>query len=413
MLELFLARKIYKGDNGGRKVSKPAVIIAKAGVAIGLAVMIVSVAVVIGFKEEVQGKVIGFGSDIRISNFNAARSYETYPVVATDSVMQLVKSLPEVKHAQRYSTKPAMVKTDDSFQGVVVKGVGQEFDATFLKHYLIEGCIPKFSDEKPTNEMLISQSLARKLQLKLNDKVFVYFIQDEIRARRLTVKGIYRTNLSEYDNLFILSDLAMVNRLNKWEHDQVSGIELQVNNYEHLEEVTAEVARHFTNQVDQYGGTYFVQNIEELQAQIFAWLDLLDLNVWVILILMLGVSGFTVISGLLIIILERTQMIGLLKSLGAQNHSIRKLFLWLSVFLIGRGMLLGNAIGLLLCGLQYYFHIVKLDPTTYYVDTVPVSLSLWWWLLLNVCTLFLSVAMLIGPSYLITKIQPATSMRYE
>ena len=234
-----------------------------------------------------------------------------------------------------------------------------------------------------------------------------------MRVRPLTVTGIYQTNFSEYDNLFLLTDLYTVNRLNNWKPDQVSGAELQVKDYDRLPDITYEVAESTDNRADKYGGVYFVQNIEESNPQIFEWLGLLDLNVWVILILMIGVAGFTMISGLLIIIIERTNMIGILKALGANNLTIRKVFLWFSVFLIGKGMIWGNAIGLVFCLIQSQFHLFKLDPESYYVDSVPVSFNVWLFLLINAGTLLASVLMLLGPSYLITKINPASSMRYE
>ena len=398
-LSLFIARRIYRESDGGKQVSRPAVLIAMAGIAIGLAVMIIAVAVVIGFKSEVRNKVIGFGSHIQIANLDAVNSYETHPIA--------------VSHVQRYSTKPGMIKTDDAFQGMVLKGVGPEFDPGFMQEYLVEGEIPVFSDSVSSNQVLISKALATKMKLKLGDKIYTYYIQDNIRARRLTIAGIYQTNFSEYDNLFLLTDLYLVNRLNGWQPEQVSGVELQVHNYDKLEDITYEIAVDTDNQRDEFGGIYYVRNIEQLNPQIFEWLNLLDLNVWVILFLMIGVAGFTMISGLLIIIIERTNMIGILKALGADNFTIRKTFLWFAVFLIGKGMLWGNVIGLAFCFIQSQFGIFKLDPENYYVDTVSVSFNIWFFLLINAGTLLASVLMLIGPSFLITKINPASSMRYE
>ena len=328
-------------------------------------------------------------------------------------MMSALAGYPEISHVQRFSTKPGMIKTDDAFQGMVLKGVGPEFDPRFLQEYLVEGEIPVFSDSVSSNQVLISKSLATKMKLKLGDKIYTYYIQDDVRARRLTIAGIYQTNFSEYDNLFLLTDLSLVNRLNGWQPEQVTGVELQLKDYDKLEDTTYEIAIDTDNRKDEYGGTYYVRSIEQLNPQIFAWLDLLDLNVWVILFLMIGVAGFTMISGLLIIIIERTNMIGILKALGATNFTIRKTFLWFAVFLIGKGMLWGNVIGLAFCILQSRFGIFKLDPETYYVDTVPVSFNIILFLLINIGTLLAAVLMLIGPSYLITKINPANSMRYE
>ena len=395
-------------------MSRPAVLIARWGIAIGLAVMIVAVAVVIGFKHEVRDKVVGIGSDIVITNFDGQKSYETKPIAADDSLMEALHATSGVKHVQRYSTKPGMIMTDDNFLGMVLKGVSQEYDWTFLKKHLQEGEIPAFSDTASTNRTLISRTIANKLHLKTGDKLYTYYIQGEnVRARRLEVAGIYQTNFSIYDDLFLLTDLYTVNRLNAWQKDQVSGIELEVADYNQLETVKDAVRVEVDMVKDKYGGTYYTQSVEEQNPQIFAWLDLLDMNVWVILILMTGVAGFTMISGLLIIILERTNMIGILKALGADNLAIRKVFLSFSVFLIGKGMLWGNVIGLAFVGVQSFFRPFKLDPSTYYVDSVPVEFNVWWWVLLNVCTLVVSVLMLVGPSYLIAHIHPAKSIRFE
>lgn len=412
-LSLFIARRIYRDGDKGKRVSKPAVLIALIGVAIGLAVMIVTVSIVAGFKKEVRDKVVGFGAHIQVTNTDAARSYETRPIVASDSMISALSDYAGVKHVQRYSTKPGMIKTMDSFQGMVLKGLGPEFDASFFKKNLVEGEVPQFSDSASSNHVVISKELATKLKLKLGDKIDTYYIQNNIRARRLKIVGIYQTNMSEYDNLFLLTDLCLVNRLNNWNEEQVSGMEIEIRDYNKLEEITYRIAADTNEKSDIYGEKYCVRNVEQLNPQIFAWLGILDVNIWVILFLMIGVAGFTVISGLLIIIIERTSMIGVLKSLGATNTTIRKIFLWLSVFLIGRGMLWGNAIGLAFYFIQSWFGLFKLDPETYYMDRVPVSLSILLFVLLNVGTLIISVLMLIGPSYLITRIHPANSMRYE
>lgn len=412
--KLFVARRIYGSQEGEKEVSRPAVLIATWGIAIGLAVMIVAVAVVIGFKHQVRNKVVGIGSDITITHFDAQKSYETVPVAASDSLLEALKAMEGVKHVQRYSTKPGMIMTEDNFLGMVLKGVSEEYDWEFLKNHLQEGEIPVFSDTASTNRTLISRTIANKLHLKVGDKLYTYYIEgDNVRARRLSVAGIYQTNFALYDDLFLLTDLYTVNRLNSWKPDQVSGIELEVTDYNRLEEIKEDIRTQIDASSDSYGSTYYTQTVEESNPQIFAWLDLLDMNVWVILILMTGVAGFTMISGLLIIILERTNMIGVLKALGADNLAIRQVFLSFSVLLIGKGMFWGNLIGLAFVGIQSAFHPFKLDPVTYYVDSVPVEFNIWWWMLLNVCTLLVSVLMLVGPSYLITRIHPAKSIRFE
>lgn len=412
-LPLFIAQRIYRDNDPGRQLSRPAVLIAMTGIAIGLAVMIVAVSVIVGFKKEVRDKIAGFGAHIQITNLRAPSLYESLPVSMTEVEIDSLRGRTEISHVQRYSLKAGMVKTDEAFQGMLLKGVGPEYDVEFFRRHLLEGEMPQFSDTASSNRVIISRSLADKLKLKLGDKIDTYFFQENIRARRLTVAGIYRTNMTEFDNLYLVTDLYTVNRLNRWEADRFSGLELTVNDYSRLEDFTWELASRLEGKTDRYGQEFCVRNIEQLNPAIFAWLDILDVNIWVILVLMIGVAGFTMISGLLIIIIERTSMIGVLKSLGADNRTIRHLFLWFSVFLIGRGMLWGNIIGLSFYAVQRCFGLFKLDPATYYMDTVPVSFNWWIFLLLNAGTLIASVLMLVGPSYFITRIRPADSMRYE
>lgn len=413
--KLFIARRIYqaKEKEGDRNVSKPAVRIAMVGIAIGLAVMILSVAVVVGFKHEVRDKVIGLGADILVTSLDVVQSYQVTPVVGDDSLISALGKMPGVKHVQRYATKPGMIMTSDNFQGIVLKGIGQEYDTTFLHRHLQEGHIPAFTDSVSSNQVLVSKTIADRLGVRVGDKLYTYYLENNIRARRLTVAGIYQTNFSSYDDLFLLTDLRTVERLNNWEPGQVGGLEIQVTDYDLLDETNGYILSSLDKKTDKYGGRYYAQTIEEVYPQIFAWLDLLDINVWVILVLMVGVAGFTMISGLLIIILERTNMIGVLKALGADNTAIRKVFLSFAVFLIRKGMLWGNVIALTCCAVQYFFRPVRLDPAVYYIDAVPIELNLWIWLLLNAGTLVVSVLMLVGPSYLISRIHPARSIRFE
>lgn len=416
-LSCFIARRIYRDEAKGKSASRPAIFIATAGIAIGLAVMIVAVSIIVGFKSEVRSKVAGFGSHLRISGLQGASAYESNPVVADDSLMAWASARPGVKHVQRYSMKPGMLKTDDAFMGMMLKGVGQEYDTGFLRRHLVEGEVPQFSDSASSGQVLVSRSMAGKLRLKPGDKLDTYYLggngEGSVRARRLQVAGIYETNFAEYDNLFILADLHLVNRLNGWKPGQVSGLEVELHDYGRLDAATWELGDELGGYADRYGAEYCVRNVEQLNPQLFAWLGILDVNVWVILVLMTGVAGFTMISGLLIIIIERTPMIGLLKALGARDGLVRRVFLWLSVFLIGKGMVWGNVLGLGFYLLQSLTGVFKLDPATYYMDTVPVSLPVWLLLLLNAGTLVASLLMLVGPSFLVARIHPAHSLRYE
>lgn len=411
---LYIARKIYNDKGDKRQVSRPAIRIATIGVAIGLAVMLISVSVVLGFKHTIRDKAIGFGSHIIVANFLSLQDERPYPISMDDSIMNRLKNIEGVKHVQRYAMKQGILKTDNDFMGVMFKGMAEEFDTTFIHQNMLEGSIPKFSSEAGSNKILISKMNADKLGLKLGDKVFAYFIDnDDVRARRFDIVGIYRTNLTKFDKAICFCDLYTSVKLNGWEKDQASGAELSIDDYRQLEMVEENVVRNINRTSDKYGQTYSSATIEQMNPQIFTWLDLLDINVWIILALMVCVAGITMISGLLIIILERTNMIGLMKALGARNKTIRHTFLWFSVFIIGRGMLWGNIVGIGLLLIQHFTGLVSLDPTTYYVNTVPVELDFYIMVAINIATLTICVLSLIAPSYLVSFIHPAKSMRYE
>jgi len=413
-LPFFIAKRIYGGKTEGKQVSRPAIRIATAGVAIGLAVMLISVSVVLGFKHTIRDKVIGFGSHIQVSDFMTLQTSDSYPIQMDDSMITVLKSIPGIKHVQRYALKQGILKTDNDFLGVVFKGVGPEYDTTFLHHNLVQGCIPRFNDTTTDNNILISKSIADKLGVKVNDKIYSYFIdKDGIRTRRFKIQGIYQTNLSQYDDITCFADLNTIVKLNGWHDDQATGAELIVKDFNQLDNVENLVIKKVNRTLDHYGETYSSKTIRELCPQIFSWLDLLDLNVWVILALMIAVAGVTMISGLLIIILERTVMIGILKALGARNKTIRHTFMWFAAFIIGKGLLVGNLIGLGLITLQQFTGLVKLNPQTYYVSTVPVEYNIPLFIILNIATLLISLFVLIAPSYLISHIHPAKSMRYE
>lgn len=413
-LPLFIARKIYDGKNEGKQVSRPAIRIATAGVAIGLAVMLISVSVVLGFKHTIRDKVIGFGSHIQVGSFMTLQTGDFYPIQMDDSMLTVLKTIPGVKHVQRYAMKQGILKTDHDFLGVIFKGIGAEYDTTFLHQNMRQGHIPRFTDNASSNKILISQSIADKLGVKANDKIYSYFIdKNGVRTRRFTIEGVYQTNLSQYDDITCFTDLYTAVKLNGWEDDQTTGAELTVKDFSQLDDVENLVVKKVNRTLDHYGETYSSKTIRELCPQIFSWLDLLDLNVWIILALMIAVAGVTMISGLLIIILERTVMIGILKALGARNKIIRHTFMWFAAFIIGKGILIGNIVGLGLISLQQFTGLVKLNPQTYYVNTVPVEYNIPLFISLNIATLLICLFVLIAPSYLISHIHPAKSMRYE
>lgn len=412
-LELFIAKKIHFTKVDGKQASPPAVRIAIIGIALGLAVMMLSIAIIVGFKQEVRNKVVGFGSHIQITNFDTSNSYETNPIAVNDSLLTFLRNYPGIKHAETFATKWGIIKTDTDFQGIVLKGIDAGYDWTFFSKNLKEGETFTPDPEKPGTEVIISRYLCDLLNLKRGDSFLTYFMGDDVRARRFTIKGIYDTGYQDYDKLFVIADIRQIRRLNEWENDEVSGIELFVDDYGQLDGIAENLYFDMAEKHDHKGNTFYTRSIKELNPMIFSWLGVLDMNVVIILIIMMAVAGFTVISGLIIIILERTNMIGILKALGQNNTSIRKIFLYISFFLIGKGMLWGNIIGLIICFVQYQFRLIKLDPSTYYMDAVPIHLSPGAFILLNIGTLTAAMLMMLGPSYIITKIAPAKSIRFE
>lgn len=412
--ELFIAKRIYadKAEDGER-FSRPAIRIAMLGVAIGVAVMLVSLAVVLGFKHEVSEKVVGFGSHIQVLSLTQDQNYEIQPVLTNDTLIQKVKRVKGIRRIQRFATKIGILKTEENFRGLTFKGVGEDYDLSFFQHCLVDGVMPKFSSQSASNEILISQKVAGDLGVKTGDKIFAYFMGEEtMRARRLKVAGIFATNMNDYDKNYAITDIYTVRKLNNWDGEMSSGLELTLNDFERVEELTQKLQ--FIHQgVDRNGVTYGVFSIKDIAAHTFAWLAVLDMNVVMILVLMILVSAFTVVSGLLIIMLERINMIGTLKVLGATNTTIRRIFIQFSIMLVGQGMLWGNVVGLLLCWLQQQFRFISLDASVYYIDSVPIQFD---WLLIlaiNALTLLISTLVIWGSSHLISIGKPAQTTRYE
>ena len=411
--EFFIAKRIYKDRGESRNVSPPAIRVAIISIAIGLTVMILSVAVVIGFKKEIREKVIGFGSHIQITNFELNYSFELKPVAVSDTLMDYLQNCYNILRVERFATKPGIIKTAEDFQGVIFKGVDENYNLDFFRSNLVEGKVLTVRSDSTISEVVISKTIADKLNLKLGDSFFAYFIQESLLVRKYTIAGIYQTYFSDYDKQFILLDLKQIRKLNQWDNDMISGLELYVNDYNRLDVTADSLYFELMTQKDRLDNTYLTRSIKQLKPEIFDWLSVLDMNVIVILVLMLLVAGFSMISGLLIIILEKASMIGTLKALGQDNTSIRKIFLYLSAFLIGKGLLLGNIIAIGLCLIQHYFGILKLNPEVYYLAKVPVDISILSIVLINIGTLLVTLAMLIGPSYLVASISPAKTIRFE
>ena len=392
-------------------MSRPAIRIAITGVILGMAVMIIALAVIIGFKSEVRNQIAGFGSHIQILPRNINNDPQQNFILRDDKLINDLKEIKGIKSVQNVAQKAGIIQTESAFQGILLKGIDSTYNWTFFKKNLIEGNILPETNDSIKNGAIISSTIAKAMNLKVGDAFNTYFVTNTLRARKFIVTGIYQTTFSDYDKLFIITDLQHVRRLNNWSDDKLTSLEIIIDNYSDLDIITSEVFS--TIAFNQREIKYRVETIESLSQQIFDWLNLLDMNAIVILILMFAVSGFCTVSGLLILILERSATIGLFKAIGATNSKIRKIFLAQASYIIGKGMLWGNILGLTIIGIQYFTHIIKLDPASYYVDFVPVSLPFSMWLALNIVIGLLSIVILIAPSYFVTKIAPAEAMRKE
>ncbi len=403
--ETFIAQRIYFSQSTAHRTSKPAVRVALLGMIIGVMVMVVTLCVVIGFKQTITNKIAGFGAHIQVVNFDTNNTYEMEPITVNDTLLTHLASLPGVKGAYRFFTKPGIIKTEDAFEGMVLKGTDY-WD--YFASNLVEGTLPSAA-----NEVIISQSLSQRMRIPCGDGMLCYFVGEEVKARKTKVVGVYATGFEDFDRLFVLSQPELIRRLNGWEGNQCSGVEVLVNHLNQLDEVADAVYFATANRLDEEGNAFYTQTIEQLNSQIFAWLDLLDMNVVVIIILMLCVSGFNIISGLIILILDSIQLIGTLKALGANNRFVRRIFITQASMLIGKGMLVGNVLGLGLCALQYFTHMIPLNPVSYYVSFVPVAFPWLTLVLLNVGVLLVSVLILLAPSAIVTRISPARVMHFE
>lgn len=387
-------------------MSNPVIRIATFGIALGMAVMIIAVMVVTGFRNEITEKVIGFGSHIRINNFDSNNSYEEIPIETNAPFVTKVKQHPEVKHVQMYATKAGILKTENEIQGIVLKGVDGQYDWSFFKDKMKEGTIPVTDGNGTTPEVMISQKTANQLQLKKGDHIIVYFIEQPPRIRKFLISGIYATGLDEFDNLYVYCGIDVIRKLNNWTPLQAGGFEISIHDFSKLDEVNEEIYK-------IAGYQYYTQSIREQYPQMFHWLDLQNINVVIIIGLILLIAGISMISTLLIIILENATLIGLLKTMGSADKSIRKIFIYIAFPVIGAGILAGNILGIGLCLLQWKFGIVTLPQESYYVSQVPVNFSAYHLLLLNAGTIVACILMLLGPSAVIGRIQPARVIRFD
>jgi lipoprotein-releasing system permease protein len=412
-LPYFIAQRLIKGRREETSFSRPINVIAIIGIAMGLAVMILAVSILTGFKEQIRDKVVGFGSHIQIMNFDSNISFETTPISDTQEFIPKIKNIRGIRHLQVFATKAGIIKTDEDWQGVVLKGVGSDFDWRYFSSNIVDGSVFTVTDTAIGNKVIISRKISDMMKLKTGDSFTMHFIQDPPRVRKFTISGIYETSLEEFDKIYVFCDIGHIKRLNGWNNDQVSGFEIFIDNFDELDAMTLAVRDAVGYRITEEETKFKITNIRTKYPQIFDWLNFQDINVIIIIFLMLIVAGFNMISGLLILILEKVNMIGILKALGSEDTTIRRVFLYQATYLIGKGLLWGNLIGIGLALLQLKTGILTLDASSYYIKTVPVNLELAHVLLLNAGTMAVIIIMLLVPSQLITRITPVKAIRYD
>lgn len=409
----FIAKKIYQVGEAGR-VSASAVRIATFGVAVGILVMIVSLCVTIGFQQEIKGRIASLVGHIQVVNSHSLYRSQSEPIQISDSLKDEIARHPSVANVQRFVLCPGMLKTDDAFLGTVFRGVDAEFDSSFLASNLVSGMVPSFGgDSIPSDSILVSSSMASMLQIQAGEKIYAYFFDNTLRARRFVVSGIFQTNMADFDKKMCYADMRTVQRLLRWETDQFSGAEIKLDGFESLDKVPSSLYSMFSKKEDAYGQYYALPRVDELFPQIFSWLTLLDTNVFAILILMICVACVTTISGLLIIILERTRFIGVMKAMGATNVQLRTIFLHLSGMIVLRGLVMGNLLAFAFLVLQKYTGVIRLDPASYYLSEVPIHFPWLSILLINATTFVVCILALVLPTYVVSRIRPAQSIRFE
>jgi lipoprotein-releasing system permease protein len=412
--ERFIAKRIISGDKSTNRFSVPIVRISIMAIALGLAVMILTVAIITGFKNEIQNKLIGVVSHIQITNYDANSSDEPSPISLHQPFIAQLKKNSEIKHIQVYANKSGILKTETENEGIILRGVSKDYDWDFIKQNLKSGDVFTFSDSL-SRDIILSRHFADKLNLKLNDKVVIYFITQKAddssvkyipRAKTFFIKGFYETGMEDIDNHLALVDIRHIQKLNYWNEDQIAGFEIAVNDYHNIDKTVEDIN-------DRIGEGLIAETVKERNQTIFSWLELQDINAIIIIVLMISVAGINMISALLVLILERTNMIGILKALGAKNRSVRKIFFYNAAYLIGKGLLWGNIIGISIALLQYHFGIFKLDQTAYYVSVIPININWLHIVFLNIGTMICCLLMLLLPSLIISKITPVKAIQYS
>ena len=405
---IFIAKRLFTAKENNNNYTRPIIRIAILAIAISVAVMILSVFILSGFKDNISNKVIGFGSHIKITKFNNNQSFENDPIDFNVEIYDKIKNLDFVSHINKYATKAGIIKNDVDIHGVVLKGVSGDYNWEFFKDNLISGDIPNIKDSTKIaiNDILISESISKKLNIKLGEELVIYFIQNPARVRKFKVSGIYKTALSEFDDITAIADLNHIIKLNNWNTNQIGGYEIKTLDFDNVSSYTSEIDELIDFNLK-------AQNSKELNPQIFDWLRLQDFNVVIILILMLLVGCVNMVTSLLIIILEKSKFIGILKAIGLSNWNIRKIFIYNSLYILLNGLLWANLVVILFTFFQKRFHLISLDETIYFMSSVPVKFDIFSMSIINVGTIFICYIVLIIPTILIAKISPAKSIRFE
>ena len=409
--EYFIARRIAAHKDYKSSISAPIIKIAILAISLGMITMLISVATSVGLQKKIKEKVSAFNGDLIITNFDTNNSDDSQvPISMQQDFYPNFSISDNVNHIQLTASKGAVLRTQTDFEGVIVKGVGPDYNWSYFEDFLTQGMLPNYTAPQMSNQVLISEYLANRLGLTIGDKALAYFFNKNSstppRTRAFTISGLYNSGFQQFDAQFIIGDIRHIQRLNKWEPDQIGAFELFVNDFDLIEQTNNEV-------YDAIGSMLDTQTIRNRFYAIFEWLDLFDFNLALIIVMMIIVAGFNMITALLVLILERTKMIGILKALGSDNWSVRKIFIYNAMYLVGVGLFWGNLIGIGLLLLQQHFDLFALDPDTYYVSQVPVYLHWSYIVALNVGTLVLCFLILLIPSYIISKISPVKAIRFE
>jgi len=408
--ELFIAKRIIAAKQYNSSISSPIIKIGIIAIALGIIIMMIAIATSAGLQQKIREKISGFNGHIQITNFDNNYSEITLePVSVNQEFYPEFNDVEGIKNVQVYATKPGIIRTESDFEGIIFKGVSNDYDWSFFNEYLIEGSLPVFSSET-SNDVLISRTIANRLQIDLNDELNIFFLKEDPTKpawiRVVKVVGVYNSGFQEFDENFVIADIRHIQKMNRWSEDEVGGFEVLVEEFDGLKLKSAEV-------YSQTPPTLNSQSILEKYPAVFEWISLFDNNTYLIIAIMILVAGINMITALLVLILERTQMIGILKALGAQNFNIRKVFLYNAGYLILKGLFWGNLIGIGLLLVQKVFKVISLNPETYYVSTVPIQLNIGYILLLNIGTMLLCMLMLIIPTLIISKVNPVKSIKFE